>query len=373
LKKFIPVNEPLITRSDIRSVQKILNSGWISSEGPEVKLFEKSFSRYIGHNHAIAVSSGTAALEVAVKSLNLRKGDEVIAPNFTIISSILAAIKSDLKIKFIDCGLYDWNMNLDKTIKAITKKTKVIIATHIYNFPFRIDLIKKICDQNKIILIEDAAEVLGQKIYNKKCGSFGHISTFSFYANKQITTGEGGMITTNNNKLAAKMSSLRNLAFGKKDRFNHDDIGWNYRMTNIQAALGLNQLKRLDKIVKKRHAIGRRFFTNLKNNNNIFIPKPRTDYSENIYWVIGVLIVNKSLKIDARIIMQKLNKYGIGTRPFFWPMHKQKVFRNSKLFKSKNFRNSEYLSKYGFYLPSSLSLTNNKIDYICNIVNKIIK
>ena len=373
MKKFIPVNEPLITNSDVLSVSKVMKSGWISSEGPNVKLFEKKFAKYIGHKNAVAVSSGTAALEVAIKSLNLKKGDEVIAPNFTIISSTLAVIKEGLKIKFIDCDLYDWNMNLDKTIKSITKKTKAIIATHIYNFPFRIDILKKICEKKNIILIEDTAEVLGQKIFNKKCGSFGDISTFSFYANKQITTGEGGMITTNNSKLAEKMKSLRNLAFGKKDRFNHDEIGWNYRMSNIQATLGLSQLKRINQIIKIRHSNGKRFFLNLSKNKNIYIPKPKNAYSKNIYWVIGLLIMNKSLKIDSQKIAKKLSEYGIGTRPFFWPMHKQKVLKDLGLSKSKNFKNSEYLSKYGFYLPSGLTLKNKEIDYICGVVNKILK
>ena len=373
MKKFIPVNEPLVTNSDVLSVSKVLKSGWISSEGSNVKLFEKNFAKYIGHKNAVAVSSGTAALEVAIKALNLKKGDEVIAPNFTIISSTLAVIKEGLKIKFIDCNLYDWNMNLDKTIKSITKKTKVIIATHIYNFPFRIDKLKKICEKKNIILIEDAAEVLGQKIYNKKCGSFGDISTFSFYANKQITTGEGGMITTNNSKLAYKMKSLRNLAFSKIDRFNHDEIGWNYRMSNIQATLGVNQLKRINKIIKIRHINGRRYYSKLSKNKNIFIPKPKNEYSENIYWVIGILITNKSLKIDAKKISEKLRKYGIGTRPFFWPMHKQKILKNLKLNSSKNFKNSEYLSKFGFYLPSGLTLKNKEIDYICRIINKLLK
>ena len=373
MKKFIPVNKPLITKSDSNAVKKILNSGWISSEGPNVKNFEKKFSKYIGHKYGVAVSSGSAALEIAVKTLDLKRGDEIIVPNFTIISNALAVTKLGLKIKFIDCDLYDWNMNLEKTIKSISKKTKAIIATHIYNFPMRVDKLKMICNKKNIILIEDAAEVLGQKIFNKRCGIFGDISIFSFYANKQITTGEGGMITTNNINFYKKMNSLRNLAFGKKDRFNHDDIGWNYRMTNMQATLGINQLKRINQIIKNRHKVGMRFFENLSKNKNIFIPKPKNKFAKNIYWVIGILIINKSLDLNANDVMNKISKYGIGTRPFFWPMHKQKIFKNMKLHKSNKFKNSEYLCKYGLYLPSSLSLKNSEIDYICDAVNSIIK
>ncbi len=372
MKKFIPVNTPLITKADIVAVNKTIRSGWISSEGEQVKKFEKNFSKYVGHKYSVAVSSGTAALEVAIKSLDLKKHHEVIIPNFTIISNVLAAIKQNLKIKLVDCNLEDWNMDLSKINNIINKNTKVIIATHIYNYPLRIDLLKKICKKKKIILIEDAAEVLGQKLNNKKCGSFGDISTFSFYANKQITTGEGGMITTNNKSLYEKMSSLKNLSFGKEDRFNHDDIGWNYRMTNLQASLGLSQLKRIDKIVTLRHKVGLRYYNNLKNNKNIFIPPPKNHYSKNIYWVIAILIKNKKLKLDAKKVISILNKQGIGARPFFWPMHKQKVLNKLKLIKSKNFPNSEYISKYGLYIPSSLSLKNSEIDYISNKINSIL-
>ena len=373
MKKFIPVNKPVVTKSDAESVHKVLKSGWISSEGANVKKFEDKFSKFIGHRYSVAVSSGTAALEIAVKSLNLKKNDEVIIPNFTIISNALAVIKLGLKIKLIDCDLENWNMNLKKVERAITPNTKAIIATHIYNFPFRIDLLKKICVKKKILIIEDAAEALGQKIYKKNCGSFGDISTFSFYANKQITTGEGGMITTNNKKIYLKMLSLRNLAFGKKDRFNHDDIGWNYRMTNIQATLGISQLSRIKNIVRTRHAIGLQYFNKLKNNKNLYIPEPKNKFAKNIYWVIGILIMNKKIRLDAKRVMHLLKKLGIGTRPFFWPMHKQKVLKYTKLQNSTQFTNSAYISRYGFYLPSSLSLTSSEINYICKKVNLILK
>jgi perosamine synthetase len=371
VKKFIPVNKPLIEVNDIRAVNKSLKSSWISSEGPHVVKFEKKFSKYIGHKYGVAVSSGTAALEIAIKSLNLKKNDEIIIPNFTIISNLLPALKFDIKFKLIDCDLFDWNFNLDKVKQAINKKTKVIIATHIYNFPIQMNILKKICLGKKITIIEDAAEVLGQKILNKKCGSFGDISTFSFYANKQITTGEGGMITTNNKKYYEKFKSLRNLAFGKKDRFNHDEIGWNYRITNVQASLGISQLNRIDKIVKKRHEIGKMYYDNLKLNTNLYIPKPKNKFSKNIYWVVAVLIINKNLNLDASQLMLKLKKIGIGTRPFFWPMNKQKILKNYN-FKRNDFKNSEYSSKYGFYLPSSLSLKRFEIDFICKKLNEIL-
>ena len=373
MRKFIPVNQPLITKSDTSLVSKAINAGWISSEGPNVKNFEKKFAKFIGHKYSVAVSSGTGALDISVKALNLNKNDEIIVPNFTIISSALAVIKLGLKIKFVDCDIFDWNMNLKKIEKAITKNTKAIIATHIYNFPLRVDRLKKICKQKNIFMIEDAAEALGQKIFKKNCGSFGDIGIFSFYANKQITTGEGGMITTNNKKLYEKMLSLRNLCFGKKNRFNHEDIGWNYRMTNIQATLGISQLSRIKTIVKTRHRVGNRYYQQLSKNKNLYIPEPKKNYAQNIYWVIGILITNTTLRLNAETVMKKLKQSGIGTRPFFWPMHKQKIFKYLKISNSNEFLNSEYISKYGFYLPSSLSLKNSEIDYVCKKVNNILK
>ena len=371
---FIPVNKPLITKEDISYLNKSISKGWISSEGPEVRRFENNFSNFIGHKYSVAVSSGTAALEVAIKSLNLKKGDEVIIPNFTIISNAIAVLKENLNIKLIDCNIKDWNMDILEIKRNITKKTKAIIATHIYNFPLRIDILKNICKKKKIILIEDAAEVIGQKLNNKLCGSYGDISIFSFYANKQITTGEGGMITTNNQKLYERSKNLRNLCFGKRDRFNHTDIGWNYRMTNIQASLGVSQLKRIKSIVEKRHKVGKEYFKKLKANKNIYIPETSRDYAKNIYWVIALVIMNKNLKIDAKKLMKKLMAYGIQTRPFFWPMHKQEVFKNKyKINISGNFKNSEYISKYGLYLPSSLDIKSSQIKFICEKVNSILK
>tara|TARA_B100000959_G_C14987453_1_gene626282 strand:+ start:2607 stop:3743 length:1137 start_codon:yes stop_codon:yes gene_type:complete len=368
--KFIPVSIPLVSNEDIKSINKVIRKGWISSDGPEVKIFEKEFSKKINRKHSIAVSNGTAALEIAVKALGIKKNDEVIIPNFTIVSNALAVIKQNAKPVLVDCDLKTWNMNLEDIEKKINKKTKAIMVTHIYSFSNDMDKILKICKKHKIFLIEDAAEVLGLKYKNKMCGSFGDLSTFSFYANKQVTCGEGGMISTNNPQLYEKCKSLRNLCFGKIQRFNHDDIGWNYRMTNIQAALGINQLKRLDKIVKKKIYIGNYYYNKLSKNKNIYMTPPKLSYSKNIYWVVGILIKNR--KVLASKIIKSLNKYGIGARPFFWPMHDQNIFNRLKIFPKKSYPNSSYLGKYGFYIPSYLKINNSQMNYIISIINKLI-
>jgi len=302
--------------------------------------------------------------------LGIKKNDEVLIPNFTIISNAIAVIKQNAKPVLIDCNLDNWNINIDDIKKKITKKTKAIIVTHIYSFPNEMEKIIKICKKNNILIIEDAAEVLGLKYKDKKCGSFGDISTFSFYANKQITTGEGGMISLNNLNLYKKCKSLRNLCFGEKNRFNHHDIGWNYRMTNIQASLGLSQMNNINKIIKKKMDIGARYFSNLNKNDDLKILPPSKTYSKNIYWVVGIVIKNK--KIKAIDVINKLKKNGIGARPFFWPMHKQNILKKMKLVKSKNFPNSEYISTYGLYLPSYLGLKKKDLDRIITVLNKIL-
>ena len=370
-KTIYPVSIPYISQRDINSVNKVLKNGWISSDGPEVRKFESEFSKFIGRKHSVAVSSGTAALEIAIKALGIKKNDEVLIPNFTIISNALAVVKQQAKPVLIDCNLKNWNIDINQLENKINKKTKAIIITHIYSFANDMDKILKICRKNNIFVIEDAAEVIGLKYKNKKCGSFGDISTFSFYANKQITTGEGGMISVNKFDLYNKCKSLRNLCFGKLNRFNHEDIGWNYRMTNIQAALGLSQIKNINKIVKKKIIIGRQYYKNLKLNKNLTILPPFISYSKNIYWVVGILIKNK--KIKSSLLAIELRKFGIMTRPFFWPMHEQQIFKKMKLFRKSKFPNSSYLARYGLYLPSYYNLNNKQIDYISSVVNNILK
>jgi len=372
-KKFIPVNTPKIFGTEKYYVNKCLSSGWISSEGSFVREFENVFSKYNKRKYGIAVSNGTAALEIALKSINLNKGDEVIIPSFTIISTALCLVKLGLKPILVDSDIKNWNMDIDQVIKKITKNTKAIIVTHIYGFPVDMDRILKVAKKKKIKIIEDAAEMIGQEYNGKKCGSFGDISTFSFYANKHITTGEGGMILTNEKKIFNKCRSLRNLCFGSNEnRFNHDDIGWNYRFTNIQAALGLGQMKNIKWIVKRKKEIGYRYYKNLKYNKNIILQDLKNTYAENIFWVFGVLL-NKNYKQDRSLITSKLLKNNIQTRNFFYPMHKQKIFLQKKIFSKKIYLPiAEYLSEKGFYLPSGLGISNKEIDTVCKKFNEII-
>ena len=373
MKKIIPVNIPKIFQEDKKYINQALKTNWISSEGPYVKKFEYKFSKFNKKKFGVAVSNGTAALEIAIKSLGLKKNSEVLIPSFSIISTTNAVLKNNLKPVLVDADLDTWNMNVEKTINKITSKTKAIIITHIYGLPVNLKKIIKVAKNKKIIIIEDAAEVIGLKYNNKICGSFGDISTFSFYANKHITTGEGGMICTNIKKYYEKCKSLRNLSFSKSyyNRFNHDDIGWNYRLSNLQAALGCGQLENINWILKRKREIGNLYYKKLKDNKEILLQKNKTSYAKNIYWVFGILL-KKNSSFNREKIMKKLYKYKIETRPFFLSMNKQKIFRKLKLFKKSKMPNSEYLSKNGFYIPSGLGLKNYQINYIANTLQKIL-
>ena len=244
---------------------------------------------------------------------------------------------------------------------------------HIYGLSNDMDEIMKIAKKYNLYVIEDAAEVLGLKYKNKPCGSFGDISILSFYANKHITTGEGGMLLTNNPNLNNNFKDLRNLCFGSKNnRFNHYDISWNYRYTNIQASLGLNQLKRIDKIVKKKHEIGNYYFKHFKDIKNVILQPNKLSYCKNIYWVFGI-VIKKNNKNNIKEIIKKLTSNNIGTRPFFWPMHKQDAFKKKGYFKNINLPNSEFISKNGFYLPSGLGLTLKELKFIKDTVLSVLK
>jgi perosamine synthetase len=370
---FIPVNVPKLHNLEKKYINECLDTNWISSEGKFVKIFEKNFSQYARRKFGVAVSSGTAALDVAIKSLNLKKGSEVIIPTFSIISTALAVIKNNLKPILADCEINSWNVNSEDVIKKITKKTSAILITHIYGLPVNLENILKISRQKKIKIIEDAAEVIGLKYKNRMCGSFGDVSIFSFYANKHITTGEGGMIVTNNRTIYEKCKSLRNLSFSKSyyDRFNHDDIGWNYRLTNLQAALGCAQLKKINWIVKRKKEIGNKYYSKLHKLNKIILQTNRTSYAKNIYWVFGI-VLKKGSKLNRDDIMKKLFKQNIETRPFFLPMHEQQIFKKMKLFKKIKLPNAEYISKNGFYLPSGVGIKNKEIKYIIDKLLQIL-
>lgn len=367
---FIPVNEPLLNGNEKKYLCECIDTGWISSEGPFVKEFEEKMSAMVDREYGIAVSNGTAALEVAVLALGIGEGDEVIMPAFTIISCAMAVTKLGAIPVLVDSDRYTWNMNVDEIEAKITSRTKAIMVVHIYGLPVDMDKILDIAEKYRLKVIEDAAEMHGQTYKGRMCGNFGDISTFSFYPNKHITTGEGGMIVTNDEELAEKCRMYRNLCFQKDVRYVHNEISDNYRFTNLQAAVGVAQLERLDEFVAKKREIGAYYTEHLKDIEDFILPLAKTESAKNIYWVYGI-VLRENVKMSNREITKLLGERGIGTRTFFWCMHEQPVYQKMGLFAGEHYKNAEYLARKGFYIPSGLALTQEQMDVVIEEVRSI--
>ncbi len=367
---FIPVNTPLLDGNEKKYLIECIDSGWISSEGPFVKAFEEKFASRMGRRHGVAVINGTAAIDAAIEALDIGPGDEVILPAFTIISCISQLVRNGAKPVLVDSDPLTWNMDVGQIEAKITSRTKAILVVHIYGLPVDMDPLLKVAKRHGLRIIEDAAEMHGQTYKGRPCGSFGDISTFSFYPNKHITTGEGGMVLVNDDSLAENCRSLRNLCFQTHKRFVHDRLGWNLRMTNLQAALGLAQLERLDEFVARKRAMGRRYSELLSGIDGLQLPLSRVDFAENIYWVYG-LVIDESRGVDAETAIQKLAEKGIGCRPFFYPMHQQPVLRRMGLFEGESYPVSERLYRQGFYIPSGLALTAEQMGRVAEAVRAV--
>lgn len=369
---FIPVNEPLLNGNEEKYLVECIRTGWISSEGPFIKKFEEEFAARVGRQYGMAVSNGSVALEAAVVALGLRSGDEVILPTFTIISCAAAIMRAGAVPVVVDCDLDTWNMDVAQIEARITPRTKAIMAVHIFGLPVDMEPLLALARKHGLKVIEDAAEMHGQTYKGKPCGSFGDISTFSFYPNKHITTGEGGMIVTDDASLAEKCRSLRNLCFKREQRFVHDELGWNFRMSNLQAALGVAQLERLDEFVGIKRRMGACYTELLLGTPGIQLPLEHTDYADNIYWVYG-MVLDDSVPFDAKEAMSRLGKLGIGTRPFFWPMHEQPVFKKMGLFAGESYPVAERIARRGFYIPSGMALTTGQMERSVAAVKEILQ
>ena len=384
----IPVNEPLIGEKELEYVTECLKTGWVSSAGRFINEFEEKWASYCGVKHGIAVSNGTAALQVALGSLDLKPGDEVIMPTFTIISCALAVIYNGAKPVLIDSEPRTWTMDINKIEEKITPRTKAIMPVHIYGHPCDMKPVWDLARKYNLKIVEDAAEAHGaeyrleSKDKNplpfkgrdrvwRKCGGLGDLSCFSFYANKIITTGEAGMVLTDNDEYAERARSLRNLCFKRERRFLHTELGNNFRLTNLQAAIGLAQIERIDELVLKKRWIGELYTKRLRDIPGLTLPVEES-WAKNVYWMYGV-IVDESTGLDAEAFAKRLKEEGVDTRPFFLGMHEQPVFHEMGLFKGECHPVAERIARQGFYLPSGLTLKEKEIDQVCDAVKKIYK
>ncbi len=368
---FIPVNEPLLDGNEERYLVECIRSGWISSEGPFVSRFEEEFAARVGRRYGVSVTNGTAALDAAIVALGIGPGDEVILPTFTIISCVQQIVRSGATPVFVDSDPATWCMDVSLVEANITARTKAVMAVHIYGMPVDMDPLLQLAKIHDLRVIEDAAESIGGLYKGRPCGSFGDVSTVSFYANKHVTTGEGGMVLTDDAELAERLRSLRNLCF-EKERFIHQELGWNLRMTNVQAAIGLAQLERLDHFVDLKRNMALRYRENLSATPNLRLPIDSADYAHNVYWVFGILLPRLN-GVDASDIAQRLASHGVGTRRFFFPLHRQPVLNRLGYGVGEVHPVANTLRDQGIYLPSGLALSMEQVDRVSEVLDSVLR
>ena len=374
----IPVSEPRITEADMASVNNAMRTGWISSAGPALTSFETAWAAYCERSHGIAVSSGTTALELAIEALDLKPGDEVIMPTFTIISCALAVIRAGATPVLVDADPVTWCMDAAQVAARVSPRTRAIMPVHIYGHACDMDPLLDVADAHGLDLIEDAAEAHGAEYLSRRgatpawrrCGAFGTASVFSFYTNKIITTGEGGMIVTDDDRLADRLRSARNLAFGAEERFRHTAIAHQYRLTNLQAALAVPQIERITQTLVRKRWLGDAYAAGLANVQALQLPVQQA-WARHVYWMYGV-VLRDDAKMDARELASRLANRGVETRPFFLGMHEQPALRDRGLFADDHHPVAERIARRGLYLPSGLGLTEIQLERVCDAVREIL-
>ena len=366
----IPVNEPRLGPRELEYVTECLQTGWISSEGRFIEAFEQKWAEYCGMKYGVAVCNGTVALQLAVACLDLQPGEEVILPTFTIISCAQAITYNGGIPVLVDCDPRTWCMDVGQIEAKITARTRAIMPVHIYGHPVDMEPVRDIARRHNLVIIEDAAEAHGAEYKGARCGSLGDISCFSFYANKIVTTGEGGMVLTNDEAVANRLKSMRNLCFKKERRFYHTELGFNFRMTNIQAALGVAQVETIDSAVRQKRWMGQEYTARLGQFKELQLPVEEA-WAKNVYWMYG-LVLTEASGMNAVDFAKRLAEAGIATRPFFLGMHEQPVYQARGLFVDEHYPVAERIARQGLYLPSGLSLTSAQLEQVCRAVGEVL-
>jgi len=364
-KSFIPVAKPVFEGRELEYLSDCIKSGWISSLGKYVTEFEQGFARYIGCQYGVAVHTGTAALHLALAALDIGPGDEVIIPDLTFAATANTVIYTGAKPVLVDVEEDTWNINPRQLEKAINENTKAVIAVHLYGHPCDMEPILDICDRYEIVLVEDAAQAHGAEYRGRKVGAIGKIGCFSFFANKLITTGEGGICVTDDLELTHRIEQLRDHGMSPTKRYWHDAVGYNYRMTNLQAAVGVAQLERIDWFVERKRAVANLYRNHLVDIRNLVLPTEK-DYAKNIFWMFTICI-KETCKVSRDELMQLLKSEGVDTRPVFFPLHVMPPYREEK-----TYPNSEKISKAGLSLPSSAALTEQDVDRVCRLIAEFV-
>lgn len=364
----IQVLEPNLSGNELEYVSDCIRTNWISSQGTYVKKFESIFSNYCNMEYALAVSNGTVAIHLALVALGIGEGDEVIVPDFTFAATINAVLYTGATPVIVDVDEATWTMSIHELEKAITTKTKAIIPVHIYGHPCHMNEIMEIAKSKGLSVVEDCAEALGSRYNNIPVGSFGDAATFSFFGNKTVTTGEGGMVVIKDEKIAERARMLRDHGMSKKRRYWHEEIGFNYRLTNMQAAIGVAQMERVEMFVQRKREIVKRYnevFSKIEE----FITPPEESWAFSSYWLYTILIKEVSaIRRDELIAKLLLN--GIETRPTFYPLHEMPPYKKFAL--TKTFPVTSHIASCGLSLPSSVTLTDDEIDSIVDALKSIV-
>lgn len=369
VRQAIPVNEPIITAAAKRYVADVMESGWISSAGKTVDTFERRFAEYLGVKHAVATSSGTTALHLTLATLGIGTGDEVIVPNFTMMATINAVLYTGATPVFVDCEADIYALDPSLIERAITPRTRAIVPVHVYGHSADMHPIQLIAKQHGLWVVEDAAEAHGARYKGQLCGAVGHLAAFSFFANKIISTGEGGMLVTNDDGWAARARQLRNMSHAPEKRFVHTELGFSYRMSSLQAACGLGQLEHIHEFLEKKRWIAARYRARLKDFSQLVLPATRS-WAENVFWMYAVRVADDS-PLTRDSVRDQLSACGIETRDFFYPCATQPMMVRYNL-PVGDFPNTDKVSATGFYLPSGLAVTAEQIDFVCDALANIL-
>lgn len=365
MKTKIPIAEPFLGEKEVTLVTEAVRSGWVSSKGKFISEFEDKFAKYCKIKHGVATTNGTSALHLALVTLGIGKGDEVLVPTLTFVSSANVVQYTGAKCVFVDSDPQYWCIDPKDIGKKITKRTKAIIPVHLYGHPCDMDLIMEIAREHDLYVIEDCAESHGALYKNRFTGSFGDISCYSFYGNKIITTGEGGMCLTNDDVLAEKLRILRDHGMDPKRKYWHTIVGFNYRMTNLQAAIGVAQMEKIERFVERKREIAALYNEEFKDIRVVSLP-PEMTWAKNVYWMYSLLIHNDFGR-DRDQLMEKLKDQNIETRPFFVPIHTMPHYnRGTRLPYAEN------LARRGINLPSGVTLTEADIERITSAVRSFI-
>jgi len=370
----IPVCEPYLNGNELKYVNDAVRTGWISSSGKYVKAFEEAFADYCGAKYAVGVCNGTVALHLALSCLDIAKGDEVIIPDFTMIASAFSVCYTGAVPVFVDVDEKTWNIDVGKIEEKITSRTKAIVAVHIFGNPCDMEAIQELAARHNLAIIEDAAEAHGAKYQEKKTGSLSDIAAFSFFANKNVTTGEGGMVVTDNENLYRKALYYKNLCFDldAPRNYTHGDIGFNYRMSNLHAAIGLAQTEKADEYKKMRIRNGKHYREYLKNINGIILQEGQKN-AENVFWMNGILIDLAQYGRTRDQLVAHLKGKGVDTRLFFVGMHRQPSLLKFGCDGSGRYPITDNLAENGIYLPSGSRLGEDEIKYVCDMIKQFQK